>query len=155
MLSCVWLFMTPWTVAHQALLSIGFSRQEYWSGLPFPTPGDLSNPGIESSSSAMSGIVSNLIASRNKPTVYLGCPKEWKWSPWGPKARRKLLNTNSFWGWKPCSPSPLSSAGTTKAIVYKKVAFCAQGHQVSQLSQHCPIWTYCPSVIINIRPCHS
>ena len=41
------LFVTPWTVAYQALLSMGFSRQEYWSGLPFPSPGDLPNPGIE------------------------------------------------------------------------------------------------------------
>ena len=39
--------MTPWTVAHQAPLSMGFSRQEYWSGLPFPSPGDLPDPGIE------------------------------------------------------------------------------------------------------------
>ena len=39
--------MTPWTVAYQASLSIGFSRQEYWSGLPFPSPGDLPDPGIE------------------------------------------------------------------------------------------------------------
>ena len=46
-LSRVWLFVTPWTVAHQAPLSMGFSRQEYWSGLPFPSPGDLPNPGIE------------------------------------------------------------------------------------------------------------
>ena len=38
---------TPWTVACQASLSIGFSRQEYWSGLPFPSPGDLSDPGIK------------------------------------------------------------------------------------------------------------
>ena len=38
-LSCVWLFATPWTVAHQAPLSMGCSRQEYWSGLPFPSPG--------------------------------------------------------------------------------------------------------------------
>ena len=38
---------TPWTVAHQASLSIGFPRQEYWSGLPFPSPGDLPDPGIE------------------------------------------------------------------------------------------------------------
>ena len=37
----------PWTVAHQAPLSMGFSRQEYWSGLPFPSPGDLPNPGME------------------------------------------------------------------------------------------------------------
>ena len=45
--SCVWLFTTPWTVACQALLSMGFSRQEYWSGLPFPSPGDLPDPGIK------------------------------------------------------------------------------------------------------------
>ena len=38
---------TPWTIAFQAPLSIGFSRQEYWSGLPFPSPGDLPDPGIE------------------------------------------------------------------------------------------------------------
>ena len=43
---------TPWTVACQALLSMGFSRQEYWSGLPFPSPGDLPNPGIKPRSPA-------------------------------------------------------------------------------------------------------
>ena len=46
-LSHVPLFATPWTVAHQAPPSTGFSRQEYWSGLPFPSPEDLSEPGIE------------------------------------------------------------------------------------------------------------
>ena len=43
------LFVAPWTVTHQTLLSMDFSRQEYWSGLPFPTPGDLSDPRIEPS----------------------------------------------------------------------------------------------------------
>ena len=52
-LSHVWLFATPWTVACQAPLSMGFSRQEYWSRLPFPSPGNLSNPGIEPRSSAL------------------------------------------------------------------------------------------------------
>ena len=46
----VWLFATPWTVARQALLPMRFSRQEYWSGLPFPPPGDLLDPGIETAS---------------------------------------------------------------------------------------------------------
>ena len=46
-LSRVLLFATPWTVASQAPPSLGFSRQEYWSGLPFPSPGDLPNPGIK------------------------------------------------------------------------------------------------------------
>ena len=43
----VWLFATPWTVVHQAPLSVGVSRQEYWRGLPCPPPGDLPDPGIE------------------------------------------------------------------------------------------------------------
>ena len=47
MLSCVQLFVAPWSVAHQAPLSMGFSRQEYWSGLPCPSPGDLPDPGIK------------------------------------------------------------------------------------------------------------
>ena len=52
-LSHVQLFVTPWTVAHQAPPSIEFSRQEYWSGLPFPSPGDLPNPGIKPGSPAL------------------------------------------------------------------------------------------------------
>ena len=51
-LSRVRLFATPWTVAHQAPPSMGFSRQVYWSGLPFPSPGDLPNPGIKPRSPA-------------------------------------------------------------------------------------------------------
>ena len=53
MLSCVQLFVTPWTVAHQAPLSMEFSQQEYWSGLPFPLP--LPNPGIKPMSPALAG----------------------------------------------------------------------------------------------------
>ena len=53
LLSHVQLFVTSWTVAHQAPLSMGFSRQAYWSGLPFPSPGDLHNPGIEPRSPAL------------------------------------------------------------------------------------------------------
>ena len=45
--SCVRLFATPWTIAHQAPPSMGFFRQEYWSGLPCPPPGELPDPGIE------------------------------------------------------------------------------------------------------------
>ena len=53
LLSHVRLFVTPWTAARQAPLSLGFSRQEYWSGLPCPPPGDLPNPGIEPRSPAL------------------------------------------------------------------------------------------------------
>ena len=52
-LSCVRLFATPRTVGYQALPSMGFSRQEYWSGLPFPSPEDLPDPGIEPKSLAL------------------------------------------------------------------------------------------------------
>ena len=52
-LSHVQLFAIPWTVVYQASLSMGFSRQEYWSGLPFPSPGDLPDPGIEPGSPAL------------------------------------------------------------------------------------------------------
>ena len=55
LLSHVRLFATPWTVAYQAPLSMGFSRQEYWSGLPFPSPGDLPKPGIQPGSPTLYG----------------------------------------------------------------------------------------------------
>ena len=54
LLLTVQLFVTPWTAARQAL-SMGFSRKEYWSALPFPSPGDLPDPGIEPTSPALAG----------------------------------------------------------------------------------------------------
>ena len=51
--NCVQLFVIPWTVAYKAPLSMRLSRQEYWSGLPFPSPGDLPNLGIEPGSPAL------------------------------------------------------------------------------------------------------
>ena len=64
------LFATPWTVARQAPLSMGFSRQEYQSGLPFPPPGDLPNPGIKRMSPVLAGgfCITEL---PEKPTKYL------------------------------------------------------------------------------------
>ena len=53
--SRVQLFATSWTVARQASLSMGFSRHEYWSGLPFPSPGDLPDPGIKPASLLLAG----------------------------------------------------------------------------------------------------
>ena len=69
-LSHVQLFAMPWTVAHQAPLSMGFSRQEFWSGLPFPSPGDLPDPGIKPTSLASSALVGRFFT-----TVPLGKPK--------------------------------------------------------------------------------
>ena len=57
-------FETPWTVACQAPLSVGFSRQEYWRGLPFPSPEDLPHPGIEPTSPALAGRFFTTVAPR-------------------------------------------------------------------------------------------
>ena len=62
-LSQVRLFVTPWTIARQAPLSMEFSRQEYWSGLPFPPPGDLPNPGIKPRSFASPALASRFFTT--------------------------------------------------------------------------------------------
>ena len=69
------LFLTLWTVALQAPLSMGFSRQEYWSGLPHPPPGDLSNSGIESLSLVSPALVGRFFTTRVnwKPLFYVMC----------------------------------------------------------------------------------
>ena len=69
MLSRVWLFETPWTAACQALLSMGFSREECWSGVPFPSPGDLPDPGIKPESLASLALQVNSL-----PLSHLGSP---------------------------------------------------------------------------------
>ena len=71
--SRVWLFATPWTIAHQAPPSMEFSKQEYWSGLPFPSPGDLPNPGIESRSPTLQAD-SLLTEPPGNPLNALGVP---------------------------------------------------------------------------------
>ena len=63
--------MTPWTVGHQAPLSMGFPRQEYWSGLPCPSPGDLPDPGMEPMSSVLAGRFFTAEPQR-KPCIPLG-----------------------------------------------------------------------------------
>ena len=67
LLSCVQLFMTLWTVALHVPLSMGFSRQEYWSGLPFPPPGNLPNPGIEFASPKAPTLEANSLLLSHSP----------------------------------------------------------------------------------------
>ena len=69
-LSRVWLFVTLWTVAYQAPPSMGFSRQEYWSGLPLPSPGDLPDPGIEPGSPAFQADALPLSHQGNQGPAY-------------------------------------------------------------------------------------
>ena len=67
--SHVRLFATPWTIAYQAPPSMGFSKQEYWSGLPFPSPGDLPNPGFKPRSPALQADALPCEASQGSPRV--------------------------------------------------------------------------------------
>ena len=80
-LTCAWFFATLWTVACQAPLSMGFSRQEYWSELPFPPPGGCPHPGVESTSPVFPAL-----AGRFFTTV----------PPWKPQANYQE------WGLNPC-----------------------------------------------------
>ena len=68
--SRVWLFGTPSTVARQALLSMEFSRQEYWSGLPFPSPGDLPDPGIEPASLTSLPLIGGFFTTATTSILY-------------------------------------------------------------------------------------
>ena len=68
-LSLVLLFATPWTIVCQASLSIEFSRKEYWSGLPFPLPGDLLNPGTEPASLASPASAGRFFTTEPSGTV--------------------------------------------------------------------------------------
>ena len=75
LLSQLWLFATPWTVAHQAPLSVKFSRQEYWSGLPFPSPGDLPYPGIKPVCLASLAPVGRFFTTETPGTPFLNIDK--------------------------------------------------------------------------------
>ena len=81
----VQLCVTPWTIACQAPLFMELSRQEYWSGLPFPTPGDLPNPGIESMSLASSALTGRFLTTalpRKHQTYNTLVQTDWEFAPW-------------------------------------------------------------------------
>ena len=86
LLSCVQLFATPWTVAHEAPLSMGFSRQEYWSGFPFPPPGALCSSGMDPQRPHLFSGVGRWVpisSSRGSPQLRDGptppAPLLWRW----------------------------------------------------------------------------
>ena len=80
--SCAWLSVTPRTAAHQALLSVGFSMQEYWSGLPCPPPGDLPHPGIELGSPAAPAFQADSLPLCHQGSPYI-CIHIYKWCFFG------------------------------------------------------------------------
>ena len=92
------LFATPWTGAHQAPLSVEFSRQEYWSGLPFPSPGDLPDPGIKPISPALQA---DSLPSEptGKPINVRGIPQSLCQSKFPPHASKmpSCLEAGNYW----------------------------------------------------------
>ena len=79
------LFVTPWTVARQAPLSMGFSRQEYWSEVPFPPPGDLSDPGIKHGSPSFPALAGGFFTTM---------------TPWEPLEKlQEGLISSDWWEW--------------------------------------------------------
>ena len=95
----VWLFVTEWTGAHQAPLSMEFSRHNYWSGLPFPSPGDLSNQGIEPGSPALQ-VDSLPSESPRKLIFYLeslrSFPRTYMWLMTERQARCLIFNIMAY-----------------------------------------------------------
>ena len=106
LLSCVRLFVALWTVARQALPSMEFIRQEYWSGLPFPPPGDLPDPGIEPTSPADSALASRFFTTeppgshRDFSGTYeeSNYPRRWE------KKQQSILKVVSYQTWHGMRP---------------------------------------------------
>ena len=116
--SRVWLFATPWTVAHQAPLSMEFSRQEHWSGLPSPSPGDLPNPGIEPRSPSAPALQADSLPLSH-------------WVAAAKSLQSCLTLCNSIDGSPPGSPIP----GILQARTLEWVAISFSDHWVSPLNK--------------------
>ena len=111
-LSHVWLFATPWTVTHQAPLSMEFSRQEYWSGLPFHAPGRLPVAGVKPLSLASPASAGGLFTTEppGEPQLRRG---PWTQEPWPPS------HTSGLCRWLPaCAPQPQAQLHSYPVTLY-------------------------------------
>ena len=90
-LSRVQLFATPWTVAHQALLSVEFSRQKYWSGLPSPSPRDLPDPGVKPTTPVSPALAGRFLTTE-LPTKPIHLPSD-SAIPLLPRSEKKRVHT--------------------------------------------------------------
>ena len=155
LLSRVQLFVTPWTVAYQAPPSMEFSRQEYWSGLPFPSPGDLPNQGIE----PMSPTLQADVLPSELPGKRLVCviPYKPNSSKFG-ASRLKLPcyyryfcpNVNLFTRMLHFSPSVSSSLFSSVQFSRSVVSNSLQPHESQHTRPPCPSPT--PGVHSDSRP---
>ena len=130
-LSHVLLLVTPWTVAYKALLSMEFSRQEYWSGLPFPSPGDLPHPGTEPRSTTLQA---DALPSEppGKPNYGGGTEDNGdhlqKFPCSAPSSRPPLTHTSATDSWTLIDKSGSVSCGVTApffwVLVHTKFCLC-------------------------------
>ena len=120
-LSRIQLFATPWTLAHQAPLSVGFPRQEYWSGLPFPPPGDLPNSGTEPTSLEFPALAGGFLTT----------------TPPG-KAKIELYD-QQITGWKP-NPSDNSAPWRLFPSPTGQAICCLSGSKIHL--EHCSLPLY-------------
>ena len=126
-LSCVWLFATPWTIAHQAPLSRGFPRQEYWSGLLFLSPGYLPKPRTEPRSLALQ---TDSLPSEppEKPNVYTAILT--MDNQQGPTVYHTELCSTLY--------------GSLNGRIWGKMDTCVHMAESLKLSQHCVLIGYTP-----------
>ena len=138
LLSHVQLFATPWTVAHQAPLSMGFSRQQYWSGLPLPSPRDLSDPGIKPGSPALQA---DALPSEPSGTPST-CKVWWQRTPlWN---QRNMVQSLTLL-WKSCYSSlhsPINWTQHVTHILFDKQYIC--GSDTQSCPTLCDLMDYSP-----------
>ena len=171
-LSHVQFFATPWTIAHQTPLSMVFPRQEYWSGLPFPSPGDLPDPGIEPIPLYISCIGrqflchwyhpgSMITRQREATLLFLDCSvlfvlfdhsevnvKAPRGAEWGKGFRKEPCISNQNWNCSPREhsdwPTPVGGCRVCRWHWVVELAFCLQG--LEQATTVAPrilfLWTY-------------
>ena len=137
------LFATPWTVAHQTPLSMGFSRQEYWSGLPYPPPGDLPNPGVKPRSPSLqvdflpSEPPGNPRVLKNYAKSTLLMPYKWNNKTW--------MTEHLFTTWLTEYLSPLLRHRAQKKRFLSKYYSLLTMHLVTQ-----ELWWKCMTSLINV-----
>ena len=136
--------MTPWTVAHQAPLSMGFSRQEYWSGLPCPPPGDLPDPGIKPRSPALQAdSLSCEQQGSSQGSISLCNKKKMREFPGGPAVRTLCFQLLRAWVLMPGVRTKIPQAAQDGQIKKRKKTGCreeklfhVQGKPFKKKKQH-------------------
>ena len=140
-LSHVRFFVTPWTLARQAPLSMEFSRQEYWSGLPFPSPGDLPNPGIEPRSPALQ--VDSLPSEPPGTPCVLQVFKSYNYVEWNALTKERSQG--------PGRPNLHLDSWTQQSVMHTTAQLSASSRHSIQQPQAAALWTTPHSVACPMR----